>query len=266
MWQMCKDAVFYCIEFFYNFCGDWGLAILLITIIFRLLMTPLMHKQAKSSYMTQKLQPRIEKINEQFANDPARRAEETQKIYAEAQFNPLAGCVPMLIQMPIFIALFQVLRELELYMTDPSNYCFYNIIDDLVMTPSQAFDAGFGAFVPYLILLLVFALATFLPMVIQQFTSQNSQQRTMMLVMGIVMTVMMLWIGWSSPAGVLLFWGASSVIGIIQNQVSRAICKKNDKEEEEIKFELAGKPVEVDVTRKVQKKRNKKKNTSKRKK
>ena len=64
MWQMCKDAVFYCLEFFYNFCGDWGLAIVLITIIFRLLMTPLMHKQAKSSYITQKLQPKIEKINE----------------------------------------------------------------------------------------------------------------------------------------------------------------------------------------------------------
>ena len=264
MWQMCKDAVFYCIEFFYNFCGDWGLAILLITIIFRLLMTPLMHKQAKSTYMTQKLQPKINKINEQFADDPARRAEETQKIYAEAHFNPLAGCVPLLIQMPIFIALFQVLRELEVYMADPSNYCFYNIIDDLVMTPSQAFDIGFSTFVPYLILLLIFAVATFLPMIIQQFNSDNSQ-RTMMLVMGVVMTAMMLWIGWSSPAGVLLFWGASSVIGIIQMQVSRAICKKNDKEEEELKFEQAGKPVEVDVTRKVQKKRNKKKNTSKRK-
>ena len=264
MWQMCKDAVFYCIEFFYNFCGDWGLAIVLITIIFRLLMTPLMHKQAKSSYMTQKLQPKIEKINELYANDPARRAEETQKIYAEAKFNPLAGCVPMLIQMPIFIALFQVLRELDVYMADPSNYCFYNIIKDLVMTPSQAFDVGFGEFIPYLILLLIFALATFLPMVLQHINSTSSQ-RTTMLVTGIIMTVMMLWIGWSSPAGVLLFWGASSVIGIAQNQISRAICKKNDKEQEELKFEQAGKPIEVDVTRKVQKKRNKKKNTSKRK-
>ena len=72
-----------------------------------------------------------------------------QKIYAEMKFNPLAGCLPMLLQMPIFIALFQVLREMGDRIGE-GTYSFYNLVPNLVTTPSQAFGEGFGTFVPYL--------------------------------------------------------------------------------------------------------------------
>ena len=152
MWDVFKDWIFQIIQFFYDFCGDWGMAIIIVTIIFRILVAPLMHKQAKSSYQMQKVQPLMQEIQKKFADDPARQQEEMQKLYAEAKFNPLAGCLPMLLQMPIFIALFQVLSEMG-QRTQGTEYEFYNLVPSLVTTPSQSFTEGIGTFVPYLIVL-----------------------------------------------------------------------------------------------------------------
>lgn len=261
MWEVFKDWIFDIIQFFYNMCGDWGMAIIIVTVIFRILISPLMHKQSKSSYQMQKVQPLMQEIQTKYANDPQRMQEEMQKLYAEVKFNPLAGCLPMLLQMPIFIALFQVLRDDMPNKIGDSVYQFYNLVPNLITTPSQAFGEGFGTFVPYLILMLVFAGATFLPMVLMQMGNKDNPQRKQTLIMAAVMSVFMLWIGWSSPAGVLLFWGASSVIGIGQQQVSLRIMKKKDAEAEAV---IDVKPVEVDVTRKVKKPRPTKKDSSKR--
>ena len=256
MWDIFKDWIFQVIEFFYGFCGDWGLAIIVVTVIFRIIVAPLMHKQAKSSYDMQKVQPKIQELKERFPDDPTRQSQEMQKIYAEMKFNPLAGCLPLLLQMPIFIALFQVLREMGDRVGDAS-YSFYNLVPNLVTTPSQAFGEGFGTFVPYLILMVVFAGATFLPMILQQMNSSNKQQRNQTLMMGAIMSLMMLWISWSSPAGVLLFWGASSVIGIAQSQLTLAHCRAQDRRKAEEEA-LVVKPIEVNVERKEKKKRPKK--------
>lgn len=255
MWEVIKDWVFEIIQFFHGFCGDWGLAIIVVTIIFRLLITPLMFKQTKSTYEMQKIQPLIQRIQERYANDQPRMQEEMQKLYAEVKFNPLAGCLPMLLQMPIFIALFQVLREMGSRVTD-SSYEFYNIVPSLVTTPSQAWATGFGEFIPYLILMVIFAGATFLPMALTQMKNKDNPQRNQTFLMAGVMSIMMLWISWSSPAGVLLFWGASSLLGIAQSQISTHILKKRDAKTEET---IEVKPVEIDVTRKVKKPRPTKK-------
>ena len=94
------------IEWFNTIVGDWGLAIILITIIFRAIMLPIMHKQTKSSYMMKKRNPEMNRIKELYADDQKRQSEELQKVYAEAKFNPISGCIPMFIQMPIFILLY----------------------------------------------------------------------------------------------------------------------------------------------------------------
>ena len=256
MWEVFKDWIFDVIQFFFNFCGDWGMAILIVTIIFRVILIPLMYKQAKSSYQMQKIQPYIQSIQTRFADDPLRQQQEIQKLQASAKFNPLAGCLPMLLQMPIFVALFQVLRELG-NRPEVSDYSFYNIIPDLVISPSTAISQSLGTFVPYFILLLIFAGATFLPMMLQQMNTPQSPQRKQTMIMGVVMTLFMLWIGWGSPAGVLLFWGASSVIAVLVNQLTLRHFKKQDEKEAEDMIEVA--PVEVTVTRKEKKPRPKKK-------
>ena len=219
-----------------------------------------MHKQTKSSYQMQKVQPLMQEIQTKYANDPQRMQEEMQKLYADAKFNPLAGCLPMLLQMPIFIALFQVLREMPNYLGSDEGYQFFNLVPNLVMTPSGAVAGGFGTFLPYLILMVVFAGATFLPMILMQMGQKDNPQRNQTMIMAGVMSLFMLWISWSSPAGVLLFWGVSSIIGVCQQQISMRLMKKRDAEKEET---IEVKPIEVDVTRKAKKPRPKKKDTSK---
>lgn len=252
MWDAIKDGVFAIIDVFYGFCGDWGLAIILVTLIFRFLISPLMHKQTKSSHQMQKVQPLLKEIQTKYADDPVRQQEETQKLYADAKFNPLAGCLPMLLQMPIFVALYQTLSELG---NRGEDYSFYDIVPNLLMNPSSAFAEGTGTFVPYLILMIIFAGATFLPMVLMQRGKDNAQRKQTLIMSG-VMSVFMLWISWNAPAGVLLFWGTSSLVGIAQQQISLRIMKKRDANEEEL---VEIKPIEVNVTRKEKKPRPTKK-------
>lgn len=259
MWDVFKNWIFDVIQFFYNICGDWGMAIIIITVIFRLILSPLMHKQTKSNYAMQKVQPKLQEIQTKYADDPVRQQEEMQKLYAEAHFNPLAGCLPMFLQMPIFVALFQVLNEMG-SRTEGTAYVFYNLVPNLVMKPSEAVSQGFGTFVPYLLLLIIFAGATFLPMILTQMGQKDNPQRNQTLIMSGVMSLFMLWIGWGSPAGVLLFWGVSSLLGVAQQQISMRIMKNKDNNEDAIEV----KPVEVDVVRKEKKPRPKKKDTSKR--
>ena len=256
-WEVICIGVADIVAFFYPPFQDWGMAIIIVTIIFRLLIAPLMYKQSVSSFKMTQVQPKIREINERFANDPPRQQAEIQKLYAEAKFNPLAGCVPMLLQMPIFMALFQVLRNIDSYITNTGEFKFYNIVPDLLALPSDKFAEGFGAFLPYLILMVVFAGATFLPMVLQQRMSSDSSQKNQMYIMAGVMSLMMLWLGWSSPGGVLLFWGVSSILGVTQSQLTMRYLRKKAAAEEAATVDV--KPVQVEVTRKAKKKRPSKK-------
>lgn len=256
MWAAFKDLVFLCIQGVYGFVNDWGMAILIVTIIFRIIITPLMQKQIKSSYDMTKMQPKMQELQEKYADDQMRLQEEMQKLYSEAHFNPLAGCLPLLLQMPIFVALFQVLQEMG-DRVGSSSYQFYHLVPDLTLTPALSFNSGFGVFLPYLILLLVFAFATFLPMVMQQMGQPDSPQKKQTMFMSVFMSLFMLWIGWRSPAGVLLFWGASSIYAVVQQRLTMNHLKREDEKKEAEEAET--KPVTVDVTRKTKKKRPTKK-------
>ncbi|MBR3257444.1 MAG: membrane protein insertase YidC [Eggerthellaceae bacterium] len=251
MWAAIVEGVYQAIRWFQSWCGDWGLAIILVTIIFRLLMTPIINKQTKSSYMMQKLQPEMARIKERFPDDQIRQNEEMQKLYASTKFNPLAGCVPMLIQIPIFMALFQALRNIESHAGD-GPFKFYNIVPDLIQTPSGMWSQGFGAALPYVLLLVIFAGATFIPMLLQQKTQTDPTQKKTTYIMSAVMSIMMLWIGWSSPAGVLLFWGVSSLIAIAQQQGAMAIMRRKDEQAGTAVIDVTP---DINVTRKTKKKR-----------
>lgn len=251
MWDMLLNVTFEVIHFFYNFCQDWGMAIILVTVIFRILLVPLMHKQIKSSYYMQKMQPLMMEIRQKYKNDPLRMNEEIQKLYAEGNFNPLAGCLPMLLQAPLFMLLFQVLQNMQTRIQG-STYEFYALVPNLTESPSVAFQAGFVHFIPYLILMIIFAGATFLPMILMQ-RNQEPAQRRQMIMMASIMTVLFLFLGWSSPAGVLLYWGTSSLISILQTQLTMRYLKRKDEEHAAEVIDIE--PVKVDVTRKSKKKR-----------
>lgn len=257
MWEEICKIVAKIVEVFYFPIQDWGMAIIALTVVFRLLIMPLMLSQTKSSFQMQKVQPLLKDIQTRYKDDPVRMQEETQKLYADAKFNPLAGCVPMLIQMPIFIALFQVLRNIQNYLPHYDHFAFYSIVPDLLATPAEKMSEGIGPFIPYAVLVIIFVGATFLPMLLQQRMNQDSQQKNQMYMMSIIMGVMMLFVSWSSPAGVLLFWGTSGIIATVTQQVYMHHLRKTSEAVEAEQIEV--KPVQVEVERRVKKKRPTKK-------
>ena len=249
MWDWIIEFFYNCIRVIESAVGDWGLAIILFTVVIRLLLLPLTFKQQKSMAEMQMVTPLLQEIQTKYAGDPQRLNEEMMKFYSEHKFNPLAGCLPMLLQMPIFFALFSVLRYHV-----PEDASFYGILPNLPSSASTVLASqGFVAAIPYIIFVVAFGILTFLPMMLQQ----NGQQNSMTKVMAVVMTIMMLFVGWSSPAGVVLFWVTSSAWAVIQQQL--ILGKRNREYEKKEEAEEVVKPVEVDVVRRAKKPRPTKK-------
>ena len=99
------------LAFFYGIIPNLGVSIILLTVVVMLVLFPLTAKQAKSMIAMQRAQPEIKKLQAKYKNDRAKLNEEMMKFYQENKINPLAGCLPLLVQMPIFLALFRVMRE-----------------------------------------------------------------------------------------------------------------------------------------------------------
>lgn len=234
-----------------GFVGDWGLAVIILTVIIRLILTPLMAHSTKSTARMQVMQPKLQEIQERYADNPERQAEEMRKIYADMKFNPLGGCLPIFLQMPVFFGLFTVARQV------PSDASFFGILPSISLSVSQVIEAsGWVAAAPYILFDVLFGVLTFVPMVINVST-QAEAQRSQTMTMGAVMAVMMLFFGWSVPAAVLLYYVTSSLWQVIQQKVITQRVMEKAKAEAEA--EAAGRPIEVDVVRKEKKARPHKK-------
>ena len=258
MWDWIVQILLQILRFIQGLASDWGLSIIILTVIVRLILTPLLLKSTKSTARMQVLQPKLMEIQQKYADDPQRQAEEMQKFYSENKFNPLGGCLPLLIQMPILLALFTLLRNLPGYIGESGVvFSFYNIMPDLTTTPGAQWANGIATALPYLISLILFGILTVIPSLYQSH-NQTGQQASSMRTMALVMGIMMLWLGWNLPAGVLLYYDVSSLWqGAQQIFVTRRVMEKAKAEEEE---RLAHAPIEVDVVRREHKARPRKKN------
>jgi YidC/Oxa1 family membrane protein insertase len=105
------EAIGWLLALFYGVIPNFGVAIILLTFTIMLILYPLTAKQAKSMIAMQRAQPEIKKLQAKYKGDKQKLNEETMKFYQENKINPLAGCLPLLVQMPIFFALFRVLRS-----------------------------------------------------------------------------------------------------------------------------------------------------------
>ena len=109
------------LAFFYGIIPNLGVSIILLTVLVMLVLFPLTAKQAKSMIAMQRVQPEIKKLQAKYKNDRAKLNEEMMKFYQENKINPLAGCLPLLVQMPIFFALFHVMRDPYKYIPKSSD-------------------------------------------------------------------------------------------------------------------------------------------------
>ncbi|MCL1879289.1 MAG: YidC/Oxa1 family membrane protein insertase [Actinomycetia bacterium] len=244
IWGAILNWIFTVLDWLHGISGDWGMAIILITILFRILIFPITAKQIKSALVMQQLQPKIKEIQTKYANDKMLQQQKMMEVYKDAKFNPLSGCLPLILQMPLFFALFSVLNNLPSYIIDPAAMPvhFYGLVPNLQASAGSTFaESPLGA-IPYLVLVLIFGASMLLPLLINGTKDRNTWMMTG------VMGVLMLWFGWSAPAGVLLYWDTSSLIGVAQQMVTKKLMDR--------KMEAAGeggaveiKPVKVEVER-----------------
>ena len=189
------------LRFFYDWTGDYGLAIILLTVTVRIFMLPLTIKQTKSMQEMKKLQPKLKKLQDKYKDDKQKLQEEIMKFYSEHKVNPLAGCLPLLLQLPIMFSLFGVLRLKNVKL----GHSFLFIIKDLSLPAGKARLALAPlALTPYLVLIVVLVVSTYIP---SKMMSADPQQDRMML----FMSAFMAYLGWTLPAGVLLYLVVSNV-------------------------------------------------------
>ena len=252
MWEWFIDFLTAVLAGIEGFVGDWGLAVIILTVIVRLILTPLMAHSTRSTARMQVMQPKLQEIQERYADDPVRQSEELRKVYADMKFNPLGGCLPLLLQMPIFFGLFSVVQAV------PADACVYNILPSIATSCSTVVaESGWLVAAPYIIFDILFGVLTFIPMVLNT-SMQDSSQRSQTMTMGGVMAVMMLMFGWGVPAAVLLYYVTSALWQVVQQRlITQRVMEKAKAEAE---AEAANRPVEVDVVRREKKPRPHKKN------
>ncbi len=187
--------LFWLLKLLYGFVGNYGWAIILITIIVRIPFIPLINKGQKSMKKLQQVQPHMAAIKEKYKKDPQKMQKEIMQLYKKHKVNPVGGCLPMLIQLPVFFALYKILL----------------IAIELRDAPFIFWITDLSAKDPYYILPVVMGLT----MVIQQKmtpSGMDPRQAKIMMLMPIVFTFMFL----SFPSGLVLYWLISNLLGIVQ--------------------------------------------------
>ena len=184
------------LKFFYRFIGNYGLAIILITIIIKIIFWPLTHKSYTSMKGMQSIQPEIAALKEKYKDNKEEFAKQQMSLYKKYKVNPLGGCLPMLLQIPVFIALYRVLGDsIELR---HANFISFWINDLSAKDPTYITPLLMG-----------------LSMLVQQKmtpTAADPAQAKMMMFMPIIFTVMFL----NFPSGLVIYWLVNNVISVAQ--------------------------------------------------
>lgn len=182
--------------FFYSYIANWGIAIILLTILVKLITLPLTIKQYRSMGAMKKIQPLMKKLQEKHSEDKVRMQQEMMKLYKEHGVNPLAGCLPMLMMMPIYFALYRtIFSAVELYQ---ANFALW--ITDLSQQD------------PYYITPVLLGVLMVVQFKLNPSAGDQMQAKIMMYVMPVMFTAMMLFL----PSGLVLYILVNTVLGIVQ--------------------------------------------------
>ena len=176
-----------------KYVGNFGVSIIVVTILIKIALLPLTLKQDKSMKEMKKIQPELEKLKEKYANDKQMLNIKTMELYREHKVNPLGGCLPILVQLPILIALFGVLRNGII--PKDSSFLWLKLSDK---------D-------PFYILPVLNGAVSFLQQKLMG-TSDNRQMKNMMF----VFPILMIYISYRMPSGLQLYWLTSSILAVVQ--------------------------------------------------
>jgi YidC/Oxa1 family membrane protein insertase len=200
------------LDYFYRLIGDYGVAILIVTLCVRIITFPLVMKQIRYSKVMQQLQPEMKKIQEKYKNDREKISQETMKLFQTYQVNPLSGCFPILVQMPILFALYQAIN---------TNHALkeHEFLGILTLSSTQSMEN--------LILAVFAALTTY----IQSKMSMTSNDPNTRMIL-FIMPIMIGFFTWQFPVALGLYWVFQNILTIIQTYFTKGITVNSSPNEQ----------------------------------
>ncbi len=199
----------------------YAMSIILTTIVFKLLLLPLAIKQAKSMKVMGEIQPELLKIQEKYKDDPMVQQKKMSELYKEYKYNPASGCLMLLVQLPILLAFFKVMREPVTYaFKDPGMYEAMNKSFFWISNLDKPDHLMYG-------LPLLAAITTYLQSITMKTgNAGNEQMETTQKTMNIFLPIMIFMSARSFPAGLALYWVVSNGFGVVQQLVINKIIDK----------------------------------------
>ncbi|MBO1924907.1 membrane protein insertase YidC [Thiomicrorhabdus sp. 6S3-12] len=190
------EPLFWILDAIHGFVGNWGVAIIMLTILIKLVFYKLSETSYRSMARLRKFQPKLQQLKENYGDDKAIFQQKLMKLYKEEKINPLGGCLPILIQMPVFIALYWVL----LYSVEMRQAPFMLWIQDL-----SAQD-------PYYILPIIMGITMFIQQKLNPSAMMDEMQQKVMKLLPFIFTFFFLWF----PAGLVLYWVVNNILSVAQ--------------------------------------------------
>lgn len=211
LWPIAK-LLFLGLQFFHGIVGNWGWSIILLTILVKLILWPLSSKSYRSMAKMRVIAPEMQRMKEEFGEDRMRFSQEMMALYKREQVNPLSGCLPLLLQMPIFLALYWVLMESV----------------ELRHAPWLGWIQDLSAMDPWFILPLLMGVTMYVQQMLNPQPTDPMQAKVFKF-MPIIFTVFLLFF----PAGLVLYWIVNNLItilqqGLINKSVEKARLAKED--------------------------------------
>jgi len=268
-------AIGFLLSYIYDFGVSYGLSIVVLTIIINIIIFPLTLRQTRSTKRMQDAQPELKKLQKQYKDDKEEMNKKVAEYYKEKGINPLGCIVPLLVQMPVWFALFRVLREPLLFipkevglysaLEDPLSVLYFNM--DLQI-PASAISSWVERF-PYIVLILLVvgtALIQQNQLTKKQGKSNNPQQQQMQMI-GKVMPVFFGFISWTLPSGLVVYFLTGNIFRIGQqalivkldeNQSDKSSKENEKKKEKDQENEENNEGPIVNDSRKKRKKRRRK--------
>ena len=200
----------------YQYIPNFGIAIIIMTVMVKLVTFPLNNKQIQSAKRMQTLQPEMKKIQQKYKDDKEKQNQAMSEFMKENNMNPLAGCLPLLVQFPILIGIFRLLREADSYldMSVINPYLFQNAeLIDLLAVPDVSLENFLSNISIYYLFPLIAGATTYLYS--QMSMSSDSSQKMMLYMMPVMITVF----SFSFPVGLVIYWIMNNVFSIGQHKL-----------------------------------------------
>lgn len=228
IWRPLEVLLKWLLQFFYKLIPNWGVSIILVTILIKVIFFPLTKKSSESTQQMQKMQPKIQELQAKYKGKPQKLNEEMARLYKEAGYNPLSGCLPILIQLPILFAMYRLFNN---YFEFRGALFIPHWIPDLSIGDSVW---QFNTPLPFLgwtdlrLLPIIYVISQLIFGKITQTPTSDQQQNSTMKMMLYGMPVFFFFMFYNAPSGLLLYWTCTNFLMLVQQLIIKRMMNKKE--------------------------------------